>query len=135
SRVRGARPASDAAPSDSCVACGWLICRKTLPENAKAPLNSREEFVRVIQTTYMDLYLIPTRSGQYTVFSPPEVITALDAQSTDRVRQFIEWFAKREHRVLGWVGRGLRSLHDYYRKLEDKIDPVELVLKAMASTN
>jgi len=82
----------------------------------------------------MDLYLIPTRSGQYTLFSPPEVIAALDAQSTDRVRQFIEWFARREHRVLGWIGRGLRSLHDYYRKLEEKIDPVELVLKAMAST-
>jgi hypothetical protein len=33
------------------------------------------------------------------------------------------------------VGRGVRSLHDYYLKLEDKIDPVERVLKSMASTD
>jgi len=82
----------------------------------------------------MDLYLIPRRSGRYTLFSPPEVIAALEAQVADRVRQFVEWFARRQNPLLAWVGRGIRKLHDYYRKLEDKIDPVERVLKAMAST-
>jgi hypothetical protein len=37
--------------------------------------------------------------------------------------------------VFSWIGRGLRSIHDYYVRLEDKLDPVERVLKAMASTN
>jgi len=82
----------------------------------------------------LDLYLIATRSGKPALFSPPESIAALEAASTDRVRQFIEWMAARPSRVLAWVGRGIRSLHDYYQKLEDKIDPVERVLKAMAST-
>ena len=83
----------------------------------------------------LDLYLIATRSGRAAIFSPPESIAALEASSTDHVRQFIDWFARRPNRLLAWVGRGIRSLHDYYVKLEDKIDPVERVLKAMASTS
>jgi hypothetical protein len=83
----------------------------------------------------MDLYLIPTRSGRYTLFSPPEVVYALEQQSADRVRQFIEWFVRRRNRVIAWIGRGVRSAHDYYRKLEDKIDPVERILKAMDSAD
>ena len=83
----------------------------------------------------LDLYLIPTRTGPYVLFSPLDALAVLEAESTDRVRQFIDWFARRPNRALAWVGRGIRSLHDYYVKLEDKIDPVERVLKAMASTN
>ena len=80
----------------------------------------------------LDLYLIPLRSGRFVLFSPPEALAEMETQSTDRVRQFIEWFARRSNRVAAWVGRGIRSLHDYYVRLEDKIDPVERVLKAMA---
>jgi hypothetical protein len=83
----------------------------------------------------MDLYLIPTRSGRHTLFSPPEVVFALEQESADRVRQFIEWLVRRPNRLIAWIGRGIRAAHDYYQKLEDKIDPVERVLKAMASTD
>jgi hypothetical protein len=83
----------------------------------------------------LDLYIVKTRSGKPVIFSPPEAIAALEAHSTDRVRQFIDWCARRQNRLGAWIGRGIRSLHDYYVKLEDKIDPVERVLKAMASTN
>ena len=83
----------------------------------------------------LDLYLIPARSGQHVLFSPHDALTAIEAESTDHLRQSIDWFARRPNRVLAWIGRGIRSLHDYYLKLEDKIDPVERVLKAMASTN
>ena len=82
----------------------------------------------------LDLYLIPMHSGQAALFSPADAVAAIEAESTDRVRQFIEWFAHRPNRVLAWIGRGIRALHDYYVKLEDKIDPGERVLKAMAST-
>jgi len=82
----------------------------------------------------MDLYLLSTRNGKTVLFTPTDAIAAMEEQSTDHVRQFIEWFARRPNRVLGWVGRTLRTLHDYYVKLEDKIDPCERVLKAMAST-
>ena len=82
----------------------------------------------------LDLYIIPMRNGAPALFSPPAALTALEGESTDRVRQLIDWSARRPNRVLAWIGRGIRSLHDYYLKLEDKIDPVERVLKAMAST-
>src|ERR1051325_8950506 len=82
----------------------------------------------------LDLYIITTRAGKPVLFSPHESMAALEEHSTDRVRQFVNWFARRENRLMAWIGRGIRSLHDYYLKLEDKIDPVERVLKAMAST-
>jgi hypothetical protein len=83
----------------------------------------------------LDLYLIRTRSGRIVLFSPADAVAAMETESTDRVRQFIEWFARRPNRLLGWVGRTIRTLHDYYVKLEDKLDPCERVVKAMASTN
>ena len=83
----------------------------------------------------LNLYLIPTRSSRAVLFSPHDALIAVEAESTDRLRQSLDWFARRPNRVLAWIGRGVRSLHDYYLKLEDKIDPVERVLKAMASTS
>ena len=83
----------------------------------------------------LELYVVPKQGGDYTLFCTPETFAALEAESTDRVRQFIEWLMSRPNRIVSWIGRGVRSLHNYYLKLEDKIDPVERVLKAMASTN
>ena len=82
----------------------------------------------------LDLYIITKPNGRSVIFSSAEAIAAVEAHSTDRVRHLIEWFARRPNRLLAWVGRGIRSVHDQYMKLEDKIDPVERVLKAMAST-
>jgi len=82
----------------------------------------------------LELYIIPLRNGRHALFSTPESMAAVEVESTDRVRQFFEWFAKRRNRLAAWIGRGIRSIHDYYRILEDKIDPVERVLKAMAAT-
>ena len=82
----------------------------------------------------LDLYLIPTRSGRFALFSPLDLLTAVESESTGRVRQGIDWITRRRNRVVAWIGRGIRSAHDYYLRLEDKIDPVERVLKAMAST-
>jgi hypothetical protein len=83
----------------------------------------------------LELYVVPKRGGAYTLLSPPGSLAALEGDSTDRVRQFIDWFCRRRNRFAAWIGRGIRSLHHYYVKLEDKIDPVERVLKVMASTN
>jgi hypothetical protein len=82
----------------------------------------------------LELYLVPTRAG-YSLFSPPDALAPLEVESTDRVRQFIDWICRRNNRAAAWIGRGIRSVHDYYVKLEDKVDPIERVLKAMASTN
>jgi hypothetical protein len=82
----------------------------------------------------LELYLIPQRNGRHSLFSPPEALAAAETESSDRVRQSIEWLTRRPNRVVAWIGRGVRTAHDYYIKLEDKIDPGERVLKAMAST-
>lgn len=83
----------------------------------------------------LDLYLIPTRRGRLALFSPSNLLVAVETESTGRIRKSIEWITRRPNRVVAWIGRGIRSVHDYYLQLEDKIDPVERVLKAMAATS
>lgn len=83
----------------------------------------------------LDLYLIATRRNRYVLFSPTDVVAACEADAEDRVRHFIGWFTRRRNRIAAWVGRVLRVGHDYYEKLEDRIDPVERILKAMAYNN
>ena len=83
----------------------------------------------------LDLYLISTPRGRSVLFSPSDALVTIESQSTDRVRQLIEWLSRRQTRIFSWIGRGVHSLHDYYTRLEDKIDPVERVLKAMASAD
>jgi len=83
----------------------------------------------------LDLYLISTQGGRSVLFSASDALANIESQSTDRVRQLIEWLSRRQTRIFSWIGRGVRSLHDYYTRLEDKIDPVERVLKSMASAD
>lgn len=83
----------------------------------------------------LDLYLVPTRKNRYVLFSPVEALQAVEADSGGRVHQFIAWFLRHPNRVVAWVGRVLHAGHGYYVQLEDKIDPAERVLKAMASAN
>ena len=80
----------------------------------------------------LDLYLIAAGNNRYLPFSPSDLVETLEAESADRVRRSIAWFERRRNRVVAWVGRTLRTGHDYYLKLEDRIDPLERVLKTMA---
>src|SRR3989454_12761738 len=81
----------------------------------------------------LEVYVIPRQKGRPLIFVPPEALGA--AESSDRIRHGIAWLTSRQNRLIAWAGRSLRSAHDYYIKLEDKIDPEERVLKAMATTN
>jgi hypothetical protein len=78
------------------------------------------------------LYLITTRRNRYVLFSPTDLLEEFEAGSDDRIRTFINWFMRRRNRVVAWVGRVLQVGHTYYEKLEDRIDPMERVLKSMA---
>ncbi len=82
----------------------------------------------------LELYLIPGRRGRPILFSTAESIHEMEEDYGDRLRLIIDWIVRRKNPVAAWVGRVLSKAHDYYIKLEDKIDPVERVLKAMAST-
>jgi len=81
----------------------------------------------------LELYVIPRQNRRTGLFVPPETLGT--AESSDRVRHGIEWLTSRQNRLAAWIGRGIRSIHDYYVRLEDKIDPEERVLKAMAVTD
>ena len=79
----------------------------------------------------MEVHVVRTDNGRLTISTPEPDLRLAD--STDRVRQAIEWFAARPNRLAAWIGCQIRFLHGYYLKLEDKIDPGERVLKAMAT--
>jgi hypothetical protein len=81
----------------------------------------------------LDLYLIATRKNRSILFSPLNVVEVFEEESDDRIGRVIEWFKRHRSRLLAWVGRVLEKGHEYYIKLEDRIDPAERVLKAMAS--
>src|SRR2546425_5815819 len=69
----------------------------------------------------LELYVIPRQNRRTGLFVPPETLGT--AESSDRVRHGIEWLTSRQNRLAAWIGRGIRSIHDYYVRLEDKIDP------------
>jgi len=81
----------------------------------------------------LDLYLIATRRNRSILFSPRNVVEVFEEESDDRIKRMIEWFKRHRSRVIAWAGRVLEKGHEYYIKLEDRIDPAERVLKAMAS--
>ena len=68
------------------------------------------------------------------LFSPLDRVEVFEKESDDRIVRFIVWVKQHRNRALVWVGGVLGKAHDYYLKLEDRIDPGERVLKAMAST-
>jgi hypothetical protein len=80
----------------------------------------------------LSLYLIATRRNRYVLFCPTDLLEAVEAESHDRVRQFLGWFTRRRNRVIAWMGRVMQVGHAYYERLEDRIDPMERVLKAVA---
>ena len=80
----------------------------------------------------LDLYVTPGKNGRASIAGPTE---GMDFAVGDPVRRLVDWCARRQNRLAAWIGRGARSIHDYYLKLEDRIDPAERVLKAMASAD
>lgn len=83
--------------------------------------------------TTLDLYLLKANSNQYVLFSPTNALHRVEEQSGDHIQQFLQWFMRRRNRIAAWMGRVMNAGHEYYLKLEDKIDPQERVLKAMGS--
>ncbi len=81
------------------------------------------------------LYLLATPKNRYVLFSPPEALKNIESESDDRIRRFIRYLVRHSNRVVAWFGRVMKVGHEYYVQLEDKIDPAERVLKAMAAAN
>jgi hypothetical protein len=82
--------------------------------------------------TSLDLYLIEAGNKRFVLFSPLNIVEGIEEESDDRILKGIAWFMRHRNRVIAWFGRVLKGAHEYYVKLEDRIDPGERVLKAMA---
>jgi hypothetical protein len=80
----------------------------------------------------LHIYLIRTRKDRYVIFAASDSVARCENESGDHVRQGIAWVASRKTRPVAWFGRVLKKAHVYYVQLEDRLDPVERVLKAIA---
>jgi len=81
----------------------------------------------------LDLYLIAAGDQRFVLFSPLNIVEGIEEESDDRIARGVAWFMRHRNRVVAWFGRVLKAAYEYYIKLEDRIDPGERVLKAMAS--
>jgi hypothetical protein len=81
----------------------------------------------------LDIYLIGMKNGKIALFCPPDALEVFEAESDDKVRRALAWVVARPWRVVSWFGRVLQSGHGYYLRFEARLDPLERVLKAMAS--
>ncbi|HEX5000253.1 MAG TPA: hypothetical protein VFY29_18675 [Terriglobia bacterium] len=83
----------------------------------------------------ISLYLIRTPRGPCLVFASSETVRVWEQTSTDHLHQAILWLRSRHNRVVAWVGKLLESARAYHGTLEDRLDPAERILRAMAGAN
>ena len=82
-------------------------------------------------TESVALYMIRVRRNRSTLFLPPESIEICVAGKRDRVRSLIRRMMLNKNRIVRWFGRVTRVAHRFYQKLEDRIDPLERMIKAL----
>jgi hypothetical protein len=83
------------------------------------------------KTGSIDLYLVPVRRQRFAIFLTRRSLSAYAQSETDRFLRFIRRMMRSKNRVVRWVGRVSRMGHRYYQKLEDRIDPIERMVKAL----
>ncbi len=83
-------------------------------------------------STSTDLYLIQTRPNRTVVYLSPATVRACEAMEGDHILRFITRLVNHRNAVIRWIGRVTRTGHDYYQILEDKIDPLERMIKAIS---
>ena len=79
----------------------------------------------------VELYLIRTRGNRPLLYVAPRKLKACEATEGDHIRNFIRKMVRHRHKVIRWLGRVTRIAHHYYQKLEDRIDPMERMIKAI----
>ena len=79
----------------------------------------------------IDLYLIRTPRRGAVLFVTRRALASYAASEKDRFLRFIRRLMRSRNRVVRWVGRVSRMGHRYYQRLEDRIDPLERMVKAL----
>lgn len=82
-------------------------------------------------STSTELFLIQTRPSRTILYLAPATLGACEAMDGDHIRNFINRLVGSQNAVIRWIGRVTRTGHSYYQKLEDKIDPLERMIKAI----
>jgi hypothetical protein len=82
-------------------------------------------------TESVALYLIRVRRYRSMLFLPPESIEICVAGKRDHVRGLIRKMMLNKFRIVRWFGRVTRVAHRFYQRLEDRIDPLERMIKAL----
>lgn len=80
----------------------------------------------------LDLYLVSGKKGKLLLFAPPASLAEIEGAQSDRIHKSILWLRARGNRIVRWLGRVLERAYHYYQQLEDKIDPAERAIKALA---
>lgn len=85
-------------------------------------------------TTPIAVYMIRTRRHRSMLFLPPESIEVCVAGRRDTIRGVIRRMMLHRYGLVRWFGRVGRVTHRFYQKLEDRIDPLERMVKALNGT-
>ena len=79
----------------------------------------------------VELYMIRTPKYRPTLFLPRQALDMCAATDSNRFRNFIRRLTRNRNPIIRWVGRVTRLGHRYYQRLEDRIDPLERMIKAL----
>ena len=96
-------------------------------EHSRTASNVTNDLVSVT----VALYMIRVRPNRSALFLPPESLEICMAEKRDHVRSFIRRMMLNKYWIVRWVGRVTRVAHRFYQKLEDRIDPLERMIKAL----
>lgn len=81
----------------------------------------------------VSIYMFRTRRRRLMLFLPPESYERCVAGQPDSIRRVIRRMMLHGNAVVRWFGRVGRVVHRYYQKLEDRLDPLERMIKALNS--
>ena len=79
----------------------------------------------------VELYMIRTPRHRPALFLPRSSLELCAATESNRFRRFIRRMMRNRNFLIRWVGRVTRGGYRYYQKLEDRIDPLERMIKAL----
>ena len=87
--------------------------------------------VRADASPPVDLYMVRTPRFRLALFLPRRSLELCSRTEVDHFARFIRKMRRNRYGVIRWVGRVTRLAHRYYQKLEDQIDPLERMIKAL----
>ena len=80
---------------------------------------------------HVDLYMVRTPRYRPVLFLGRDSLDRCARLEVDRFGRAIHKLTRNRYGVVRWVGRVTQIAHQYYQRLEDRIDPLERMIKAL----